>query len=396
MTFVEPKPGGWALEEELTSGQMNALQAAIVTMDGSIAADLSALDVALQAQIVAGDAALQVQVTLAAQRALLTAMRLRLVDMSATPLTDTSDALAVISSTGLDDVIVVKGDTNGVSRFADLPNPSSSGITIADITSEVRKVAQTGIGRYLAVGAGGNKNAFSTNNGVTWTAGGAIPNPAAALVDVVYDATQFVAWSDDEITYHSLNGVAWTAATIGSDTFNVLTGGTLNGLAVLVGGTVVAAGAITNPAFAKSIDHGLTWTNTGGTVPNASDMAASRGWLCGNGGSEIYYLGSPGGTTLRFFASSNGSAWTLRSTITGLTFASGTPKLLMCQDTGLLVAIAPQSFGGVAVAVSRDLGLTWTAHMNVPVASKHAIGVARGKLFATRSTDLFASDGMET
>jgi hypothetical protein len=396
MSFTEPKPGGWALEEELTSGQMNAFQANVNAMDASIAGDLAALDAALQAQIIAGDTALQVQVTLAAKRALLTGMRLRPIDMSAAAV-DNSPSLAAISSTGTDEVIVIKADANGVNRFGDLPIPGSlGGITLASITSDVRKVAQTGIGRYLAVGAGGNKNAFSTDNGATWSAGGAVPNPTAALVDVVYDATQFVAWSDDEITYHSLNGTVWNAATIGSDTFNVLTGGTLNGLAVLVGGTVVAAGAITNPAFVKSINHGLTWTNTGGTVPNASDMAASRGWLAGNGGSEIYYLGKPAGTTLRFFASSNGSSWTLRSTITGLTFASGTPKLLMCQDTGLLVAIAPQSFGGVALSVSRDLGLTWTAHLNVGVASVHAIGVARGKLFATRSTDLFMSDGMET
>jgi hypothetical protein len=382
MTFVPPKPGGWALEEPLTSGQMNALQAGITAMDGG----LEAADLALQVQVTANLATL----TLEQKRALLAGMLLRSTDLGSASPTDTSAAIGVIS-TAQDDVLVVKGGTDGIFRFADLPLVNNSPASIAGITSNVRKIAQNGSGRYIAAGSGGNHNAFSTNNGLTWTQGGSVSN---SLEDVIWDGTQFVAWASDEITHHSVNGIAWTPATITQDTFNVLTGGTRNGLAVLAGGTVVGAGAITNPAFVKSTNHGLTWSNTGGTLPNASDMAASRGWLAGNGGSTIYYLGSPGGTTLRFFASSNGSAWTLRSTITGLTFASGTPKLLMCQDTGLLVALAPQSFGNVAVSVSRDLGFNWTAHHNVTAGPVHSFGVARGRLFMTLGAKLFASDGM--
>jgi hypothetical protein len=393
MTFVEPKPGGWASEERLTSFQMTALQAAIVTMDGGLETEIAAA----AAASTAGDAALQVQVTanlaaltLEQKRTLLAGMLLRSTDLGSAAPADTSAAIGVIS-TAQDDVLVVKGGTDGIFRFADLPLVNNSPASIAGITSNVRKIAQNGSGRYIAAGSGSNHNAFSTNNGLTWTSGGAV---SAALEDIVWDGTQFVAWASDEVTSHSTNGVAWTAATIGSDTFNVLTGGTRNGLAVLAGGTVVGAGAITNPAFVKSTNHGLTWSNTGGTLPNASDMVAARGWLAGNGGSTIYYLGSPGGSTLRFFASSNASAWTLRSTLTGLTFASGTPKLLMCQDTGLLVALAPQSFGNVAVSVSRDLGFTWSAHHNVTAGPVHSLGVARGRLGMSLGAKLFASDGM--
>jgi hypothetical protein len=318
---------------------------------------------------------------------------MRDLDPNGATISDTSAAIGVASATVLEEAIVVKGDTDGVFRFADFPLASQSGVTVSAITTDVRKLVGNG-SRHLVVGDGGVDNAFSTNSGNTWSAGGAT-GLITPPTDCVWDGTQFIVSNDAGGSAHSTNGVAWTGATGGSDISDVLTGGHGNGLAVLSGGTVVAAGIITDPAFVKSTNHGLTWANTGGTVPSAHDFVVNRGWLAGNGGSEIYWLGSDGTGSLKVFVSTDGTTWTLRASVSsGLTPAANTPKLLMCQDTGLLVALLEQGFGGIVAMASLDGGRTWTERINTSVTSVHAFGLAKGRLFATVGDQLFASDGI--
>ncbi len=327
----------------------------------------------------------------------LMALKLHILENDGITPSDLSDSLGVVQ-TNTEEVLLVKGDANGVLRYTDLPVPELSGVTVAALTTNVRKVIGNAVvgsaSRFLAIGSGGSDNAFTTNNGNAWTAGGA--TGMAAPIDGVWDGVQFVLTSVIGESVHSTNGVAWTAATGGSEIYDTLTGAQGDGLAVL-SGVVYAAGAITNPAFVRSTNPGATWANTGGTIPSAGNYVAFRGWLAGNGGTEIYWLGFPSSVSssrLDFFASPDGITWTLRSQITGLTLGAGTPKLLVCQSTGMLVAIMEQSFGGFTVHASFDKGFTWTERMYLNIASIHALGVAHGRLWCAVGNQLFASAGI--
>lgn len=323
------------------------------------------------------------------------ALRLRLLDPNGASISDTSAALGV-ASTSTDAVLLVKGDTDGVFRFVDTDLASQSAITVSALTSDVRKVIGNG-SRHLAIGDGGSFNAFTTNSGNTWTGGGST-GLISALTDGVWDGTDFIVSTDSGGSAHSTNGVAWALAGGGSDIQDIVSNGGGHGMAVLTPGTVFVCGSNSTPgvAFAKTVNHGVTWNVTGGTIPSNTNYT-DPGWLAGNGGGVLYWLGHSSGTTsseLNLFSSTDGATWTLRSTLTGLTLGSPSPKLLMCQDTGLLVAAVAQAFGGVAVFASTDLGLTWTERMQINVSNVNALGVARGRLFATIGDKLFASDGI--
>lgn len=319
------------------------------------------------------------------------ALRLRSLDLAgSTP--EVSSSLGVCS-TNLDATLVVKGDVGGTFRFVDTDLPSQI-VTVGVLTSNVRKVVD-GSGRLLAVGVGGVFNTFSNNSGDTWSAGGST-GLVGPLSDAIWDGTQFIVSSDSGGSAHSTNAVAWTLAGGGSDIQDILPNGGGHGLALLSGGTVVVCGSDTHAVdFAKTVNHGVTWNVTGGTIPSpATYVASGPGWLAGNGGSEIYWLGNDG-SGLKLFTSTDAATWTLRSTITGLTLSGAAgPKLLVCQNTGLLIAIVAQAFGGFAVCASSDAGLTWTERMQVNATTVHAFGVARGRLFCTIAARLFASDGI--
>lgn len=315
------------------------------------------------------------------------ALTLRALDLDgATP---TSSAfLGAVSVLGFE-ALVVKGGANGVFAVVDMPFVNLSFVTAATLT-EVRKLIAGG-SRVLAIGGGGNKNAFSTNAGATWTAGGAT-GLTTTPTDGVWDGTQFVVSTVAGKSAHSTNGVAWAAATGGSDIIDAIDFNPQGGLAALVGGTVVAAGALIDNtrAFAVSTDHGLTWA-LAGSIPSSPDYVVN-GYVAGNGGAEIYWLGKPDGVDqLDLFVSTDATTWIQRAAIPGFTGAFQ-PMLYMCQDTGLLLAV--QDHGThVSASASVDRGYTWSdlAHYNLGD-EVHAIAVARGRVFATRGTRLFASD----
>jgi hypothetical protein len=60
----------------------------------------------------------------------------------------------------------------------------------------------------------------------------------------------------------------------------------------------------------------------------------------------------------------------------------------------MLVACCEQSSGGFAVALSTDLGVTWSETLLLNIASNNALGVANGRLFATVSDKLLGSAGI--
>ncbi len=321
------------------------------------------------------------------QRNITRALTLRALDLNGTTPISNTYLGAVKVAAGV--TLVAKGSTNGVFSVRDTPLIGPSSVTVTGINQLLKLIV--GGGRILAIGDGTTRNAYSTNSGALWTAGG---SSGLTLVptDGVWDGEQFVISTPDGHAAHSTNGVTWSTATGGSDILDVLTALQDGGLAALASGTVVAAGdTASDKAFALSNDHGQTWT-PGGTIPSSSDYAGS-GYVAGNGGTEVYWMGKVDGVDrLDLFVSTNGTTWTKRSEVPGFAGLPG-PKLYMCQDTGLLLAAQLVS-GTRMVSASDDRGYTWSGIANYNVTDAAALAVANGRIFATIGARLFASDSL--
>jgi hypothetical protein len=251
--------------------------------------------------------------------------------------------------------LVAAGGTNTVLMMVDDPTPDTVGGNTG--LTEVRKLISSG-SRVLAIGAGGNRNVYSTTTGNTWTAGGATALTTTPT-DGVWDGTRFVISTEAGKAASSTNGVAWSAATGGSDISDAISFTPDSGLAALGVGTVVAAGGQVDgtKAFAVSTDHGITWA-LAGSIPSSPDYLVN-GYVAGNGGAEIFWLGKPDGINrLDLFVSTDAITWVKRAEIPGFT-GNTQPKLLMCQDSGLLLAL--QDLGtSMGVAASIDGGFIWS------------------------------------
>lgn len=280
--------------------------------------------------------------------------------------------------------VVAKAGTNGVFAINESPYPSMAFVTIPGLTA-VRKLIRGS--RILAIGDGGNKNAHSTTNGNTWSAGGAT-GLSTTPTDGVWDGTQFVISTTAGKAAHSTNGVAWAGATGGSDISDVINLDPSSGLAALASGAVIAAGGLVDAtkAFAVSLDHGQTWA-LAGSIPAAYVVS---GYIAGNGGTEIYWVGKPAAINrLDLWVSTDGATWTKRAEIDGFDGALQ-PKLYMCQDTGLLVAFQ-ENGNATQVSASLDRGNTWSdrAIYNESISD---LAVARGRIFSAVGSVYLATD----
>lgn len=304
------------------------------------------------------------------------ALSLRELGLGGVTPTPSSSLVGAVSALGYW-TVVAKAGTNSVFAINDSHLPSMSGVTIPGLTSVIKLVRG---GRILAIGDGGNRNAYSTTNGNTWSAGGAT-GLAAAATDAVWDGTEFVISTLTGKAAHSTNGVAWTVATGGSDISDAINLTPDGGLAALASGAVIAAGGQVDgsKAFALSTDHGQTWALSG-SIPSSSTDYVVQGSVAGNGAAEIFWLGKRDGVDrLDLWVSTDGAAWSKRAELPGFDGVLP-PKLYMCQDTGLLVAF--QENGNASqVSASLDRGNTWSglAYYNETISQ---LAVARGRIFA--------------
>jgi hypothetical protein len=259
----------------------------------------------------------------------------------------------------------------------------------------------------VAVSSSTTVNAYSTDGGVTWTAGGALPGALSGqAVGIAYGnvngAARWVVQGFDGTTCYSTNGgQSWTA---GAST----PGGTGTSIAYGQGVWIVVSSLLNTTAY--SADGGVTWT-AGGTLPTSSAwsglvygankfvVVASAGsvnpvWSVDKGvtwsstGSSGY-IGS--GTTTRvtygqgvflvtqsssnnMSSSEDGIVWTTRA----ITRASGTGALEAINgnpNQTSIWAIIPSS--STTAASSAILGAT----------AKARAFVADTKIFAIRITD---------
>jgi hypothetical protein len=298
----------------------------------------------------------------------------------------------VVSAATGDRTVYVKAGTNGA--FAIYDNPNIDGGSVATVTGLTSAtVVLRGGTRIVAAGDGGSKNAVSTTVGTSWSAGGST-GLSVAISQGVWNGTRFIVSNSSGKVAHSTTAAAWTNPTAGNDLSDVFDLNMDRGLAALASGTVFAAGAMIDntQAIATSTDDGDSWSML--TSIPSSDYVVP-GYLAGNGGSEIYWLGKPDAIDhLDFWVSSDGAVWEKRSEIAGFEGAFG-PKLLMCQDTGLLLAI--QDLGStLQVAASIDRGRSWTEPVWYSFGAATMLAVANGRVFAflSGSGDLFvmASD----
>jgi hypothetical protein len=122
-----------------------------------------------------------------------------------------------------------------------------------------------------------------------------------------------------------------------------------------------------------------------------------EGTLIGNQGATIYHAArTSGGVSVQVSSSINGGTWITTATIAnpGSTFASA-PRIMMCQNTGLLVLAAPLTSGLCALYASFD-GADWVGPQLVSDPGVNAFALAGGRLLATFGAALFASDGIGT
>jgi hypothetical protein len=374
MAFVTPKPGGWNAQEKLTSLQMNSLQANIVTADAAVLALIAAQQ---------ADAVVQRMRHLASR-----ALSLRQITRAGVAITDTVGQMTAIQT---DRIVPAMALKIGNTMLCDDADRFEVGTAVSSITSGVADSANNGT-RVAVIGTGGTFGCVTTNNANgAWSAFGA--GIAAAQKRIIYNPVQakFIACGGlSSIVYRSTSATtAWTAATA--------SGVNVDEVACLANGNTVFSGVVSSaPAFAISTDGGATFSAPTGGIPNSPTSKCS---LVGNGGPLVYQDSVlTGDLSHQICSSPDGLNWTVLATLTipgGFNIAA-TPRLLMCQNTGLLVLAAPVGNVGVtmtALFASDDLGLTWCSPRFVAIGPS-AFALAGGRLFATDDNMLFASAGI--
>ena len=216
-----------------------------------------------------------------------------------------------------------------------------------------------GNGRWIALGSGGT-SAYSTNGGVSWVAGGAVGS--GTYTSVAYGQGVFVAITTGATTTRISvdGGQTWTAggALPASSTWISVAYGANKFVAVSTDGAV-------DPAY--SVDGGVTWSSAGETGYLGSGTITSVHY-----GQGVFVVTDSSSDNMS--SSEDGLNWTTRA----ITRASGTGALAAIQgnpNQNGIWAIIPSA--STTAASSAVLGAT----------AKARAFVAENKIFAIRVTD---------
>ena len=314
-------------------------------------------------------------------------LRLRLVGEDF-PFTDTGDGFAMIA--GLTDAapsIAIKASTDDTRYVFDSDDITLLGGSLTSITTAVMGIARNG-SRLVAIGSGGNRCCFSTNEGVSWAAGSDLgANPGVG--GIIYNPTHsrfLVVYSSGVNVAHDVDGAStWTVVSSG------MTSGQ-GGIAAFSNGDVLVCGldGASEVDIARSVDGGGTWGPVA-SPPNPGDYDDS-GFIVGDGGATIYHAGRvSSGASLRICSTTSAMVWSLIATITPPAAITGRPRIMLCPDTGLLVVVYNVSGSGVAHA-SRDGGVTWSAPAFYRARVVQDYALVRGRLFSAFGAGLYATD----
>jgi hypothetical protein len=303
------------------------------------------------------------------------------------PFTDTGDGFAMIA--GLTEEaqnIAIKGGLDDVRYVFNNDDLTLLGGSVTSITAGLMGVARDG-GRLVAIGEGGNRCCFSTNEGVSWTAGSALgANPGVGAI--IYNDTH----SRFMVGFASGVNVAQDAD--GASTWSIVSTGLTSGqggIAHFSNGDTLYGGldASADVAIARSTDGGVIWAATS-TVPDAADYDDS-GFIVGDGGTTVYHAGRvSSGSSLRICSTTSAMSWSLLATITPPAAITGRPRIMLCPDTGVLVVVYNVSGSGVAHS-SRDGGVTWSEPAFYRARVLQDFALVRGRLFSSYGQALYAS-----
>lgn len=327
---------------------------------------------------------------------LLAACRLRRVALEGTVPSDVSEGIAAIQRDIGTPLVLIKADNSYSTGDWDRFKLDGA---VASLTSLVTDAAVDDTGFIVAIGTGGNLAAYSTDDGVTWTASAASMGVAGAGARIVWADGGDNFWvgrpGSATIKVGTQGGIAagaWTTA--GGAFFGVITG--VAGLAIRSTNHLpIFLDTVLPPQF-FTVSHGAS--PLASTIPNAAS-ATDSGSLCGNDGPFVYHVARlNSGATLQVSSSPGGDAdiWTALASIpqVGGSSFNSRPRIMMCQTTGLLVIVAPTSSNQDALYASID-GADWVGPLLVfPGPGVDAYSLAGGRLVATRDDMLFASDGV--
>lgn len=339
------------------------------------------------------------------------ALRFSVLDLQGNVLDDTADAMGASQllnkpNTG---IVLFKAGTNDVFYVPpDDPRAFSAGGDVPSITASVRDAANNG-SRIVVIGTGGNLNAYSDNEGASFSAGAA--GIGGAVQYLVYSPTNALTGGGDKficggsgtgsIYKTTTPSVVWTSVASGF--------AAVQGLAVLGGSTVAKGWAVVlgtaggQAEFSFSADNGVSWT-VGARPPNSA-LADETGSLAGapsvaGVGDYVYYVARSGsGARLRLARSIDATTWVETGTIerpfgAGAVF-SGAPRLMIDQNMGLFVIAVPcaAAGGSIALYASRDFE-TWIGPAIVYAGDVGAFAVAGGRVMFTQSAGFVISAGL--
>jgi hypothetical protein len=220
-------------------------------------------------------------------------------------------------------------------------------------------ITSTGTGRWIAIGSGG-ATAYSDNGGVSWNAGGSLG--AGTWSSIAYGQGVWVAIVTGGTTtkYSDDGGITWTTggSLPSSSTWISIAYGANKFVAVSSSGAV-------NPAY--SVDKGVTWANSGASGYIGSGTTTSVHY-----GQGVFVVTQSSSNNMS--SSQDGLVWTTRA----ITRASGTGALAAIQgnpNQSGIWAIIPSA--STTAASSAILGAT----------AKARAYVSDNKIFAIRVTD---------
>ncbi len=258
----------------------------------------------------------------------------------------------------------------------------------------------------VAVSNSTTVNAYSTDAGVTWTNGGALPVAMSGLtVDVAYGlyngtGTWVAISSDGNSAYSTNGGISWsTGATLPTGTYTAIAYGQGRWIAVASGGTVTA----------YSDNGGQNWS-AGGTLP------ASSTWVDIEYGANKFVAVSSDGSVSPAYSVNKGANWYntnvagwLNQTVTHIRYGQGvfvatnstsnnmvssedginwtTRSVTRASGTGILRAVHgnPNQTGIWAIIPSAST--TAASSAIIGATAKARAYVSSNKIYAIRVTD---------
>ena len=215
-----------------------------------------------------------------------------------------------------------------------------------------------GTGTWVAIGTGGT-SCYSTNGGITWTAGGALP--AGTWQSMTYGQGRFIAIATGgtATAYSDNRGATWTAGGVlpASSTWTSIAYGDNKFVAVSADGAV-------SPAY--TVNKGANWYSTG-----------VAGWLNQTVTKVRYGQGvfvSTNSTSNNMVSSEDGINWTTRA----ITRASG---------TGAVTAVFGNPNQSGVWTIIPSASTTAASSAVLGARAKARAFVAENKIYSIRVTD---------